>query len=187
MVKEPRAGRVKTRLGADIGMIDATWWFRHQVARLLRQVGRDPRWTTWLAVAPDTALTSAAWPADLPRLAQGSGNLGTRMRRVLGSFEDRDTLIIGADIPGIDRSAIAEAFAALGRHDMVFGPAPDGGYWLVGKKAGALRRGFLDDVRWSSAHALADSMRSAGPSARIGLVRELADVDRAADLPGRTL
>ena len=42
MVKEPRAGRVKTRLGKDIGLTAAAWWFRHQVKRLLRRID-DPR------------------------------------------------------------------------------------------------------------------------------------------------
>ena len=58
MVKEPRAGRVKTRLGRDIGMTGAAWWFRHQVSRLLREV-QDPRWELILSVAPDTARSAA--------------------------------------------------------------------------------------------------------------------------------
>jgi len=54
MVKEPRPGRVKSRLGRDIGMVAAAWWFRHQVKRLLRAV-EDPRWQVVLAVSPDNA------------------------------------------------------------------------------------------------------------------------------------
>ena len=42
MLKEPRPGRVKTRLGREIGMVPAAWWFRHQVAALLRRI-EDPR------------------------------------------------------------------------------------------------------------------------------------------------
>ncbi|MBL4807251.1 MAG: hypothetical protein JKY31_08175, partial [Rhodobacteraceae bacterium] len=51
MLKEPRAGRVKTRLGRDIGMTSAAWWFRHQTRRLIRQL-TDPRWEIILSVAP---------------------------------------------------------------------------------------------------------------------------------------
>ncbi len=68
MLKEPRPGRVKTRLGRDIGKIAATWWFRHQSARLIRSL-RDPRWQIVLAVAPDLAQAPRLWPGDLPRLA----------------------------------------------------------------------------------------------------------------------
>ncbi len=127
MLKEPRAGRVKTRLGRDIGMTGAAWWFRHQTARLLRRLD-DPRWQLWLAVAPDRALTSRAWPAHLPRLAQGPGDLGARMARALATPPPGPALVIGGDIPGITRPHIARAFCALGDHDAVFGPAPDGGY-----------------------------------------------------------
>lgn len=83
MLKEPRPGRVKTRLGRDIGMIAAAWWFRHQTQRLLRGL-RDPRWDLVLAVAPDTqGMKSRVWPGDLLRIPQGRGDLGARMTRVL--------------------------------------------------------------------------------------------------------
>ena len=63
MLKVPRPGRVKTRLGRDIGMTAAAWWFRHQTARLLREL-RDPRWRLVLAVSPDReGGASRAWPA----------------------------------------------------------------------------------------------------------------------------
>ncbi|MEO1293015.1 MAG: hypothetical protein AAFV62_09325, partial [Pseudomonadota bacterium] len=52
-VKEPVAGRVKTRLGRGIGMAPAAWWFRHQSRHLIRTLSADPRWETILAVAPD--------------------------------------------------------------------------------------------------------------------------------------
>lgn len=182
LLKEPRPGRVKTRLGAEIGMIDATWWVRHQTRRLLRHL-QDPRWTLVLAVAPDTALTSRAWPAHLPRIAQGRGDLGARMARVMRACSPGPTCLVGGDIPGIRPTHIARAFASLGPHDATFGPAPDGGYWLIGlKHPRATPRGFLQNVRWSGPHALADS-RATLPDRRIALVDTLHDVDTAADLP----
>lgn len=182
MVKEPRPGRVKTRLGQGIGMVPAAWWFRHQVRGLLRRV-RDPRWDLILAVSPDAeGLASRVWPGDLPRIAQGRGDLGDRMRRVMVGVPAGPALIIGADIPGVDRHSVARAFAALGNHDTVFGPAPDGGYWAVGlKRLTPVRPSFLADVRWSGPHALADSMASLR-GARIALVDSLQDVDTAKDL-----
>lgn len=181
MLKEPAAGRVKTRLGRDIGMVGAAWWFRHQVARLLRRI-EDPRWRVVLAVAPDRAMGSRAWPARFARAAQGRGDLGVRMARQLRTMPAGPVCIIGGDIPGVSRARVARAFAALGNHDVVFGPAPDGGYWLVGmKRVRALPARVFEGVRWSSEHALADSIDSlAGCS--VALVDVLADVDRAADL-----
>ncbi|WP_425283593.1 DUF2064 domain-containing protein [Methyloceanibacter stevinii] len=43
-------------------------------------------------------------------------------------------VLVGSDIPRISRAHIAEAFRLLGNADAVFGPAQDGGYWLVGFK-----------------------------------------------------
>ncbi|MBE1285473.1 MAG: DUF2064 domain-containing protein [Rhodobacteraceae bacterium] len=182
MIKQPRPGRVKTRLGRDMGMVSAAWWFRHQTDQLLRRM-RDPRWDLVLAVNPDReGMASRVWPADLPRLPQGPGDLGARMKRVFQALPHRPACIIGADIPGIRACHISRAFAQLGQHDAVFGPAPDGGYWLVGvKHAGALPATLFRNIRWSSEHALADSAASFG-GRRIALVDTLEDVDTVTDL-----
>lgn len=182
MVKEPHPGRVKTRLGRDIGLVGAAWWFRHQTRRLLRRL-RDPRWQIVLAVSPDAeGLQSRVWPADLIRYPQGRGDLGARMARMLGQVPQGPACLIGADIPGVTRLHIATAFAALGDHDAVFGPAPDGGYWLIGLKHSRRQPpGFFQDVRWSTCHALADS-RATLPGYRIAQCATLRDVDTVDDL-----
>jgi len=183
MLKQPRPGRVKTRLGRDIGMVSAAWWFRHQVAALLRRI-EDPRWQVVLAVSPDReGLQSRVWPAHLVRVAQGGGNLGDRMGRILRHMPPGPVCIIGADIPGIKRGHVARAFGCLGAHEAVFGPAPDGGFWLVGmKRVAPPPPGLFQGVRWSGEHALSDSVASLGGRARVALCDPLADVDRAADL-----
>ncbi len=184
MVKEPRAGRVKTRLGKDIGMTRAAWWFRHQAQRLLRVLGHDPRWQTVLAVSPDVeGLQSRIWPAHLPRWPQGRGDLGTRMAAIFQSAPKGPVVIIGADIPDITPALIEKAFRVLGDHDAVFGPAPDGGYWLVGLKRGgrAVPPDLFENVRWSTEHALADSMATLG-NARVAMIDSLQDVDIVSDL-----
>jgi len=182
MVKEPHPGRVKTRLGRDIGMVAAAWWFRHQVAGLLRRV-ETPRWRLVLAVSPDAeGMASRVWPAHLPRIAQGTGNLGDRMARVFRGLPPGPACIIGADIPGIGPAHVARAFAALGDHDAVIGPAPDGGYWLIGlRRTAAVPARLFDGVRWSGPHARADTLASLG-RARVALVDTLQDVDEARDL-----
>lgn len=182
MLKEPRPGRVKSRLGRDIGMTAAAWWFRHQTARLIRQL-QDPRWQVVLAVSPDReGLFSRIWPAHLPRMAQGQGNLGDRMARALTRQSPGPVCVIGADIPGITRRHIARAFRALGSAEAVFGPALDGGYWLVGlKNSRPAPRSLFQGVRWSTAHALADTQATM-QGLRIAYVDELCDVDTVSDL-----
>ncbi len=182
MVKEPLPGRVKTRLGRDLGMTAAAWWFRHQTRALIRRV-QDPRWQVVLAVAPDQAgLSSRVWPAHLPRWPQGRGDLGDRMGRMLRAAPPGPVCVIGADIPGVTAARVADAFRALGSHDAVFGPAEDGGYWLVGLCRGAQAHpDMFAGVRWSGEHALADSLRCLR-GRRVALVDRLRDVDTLDDL-----
>lgn len=183
-LKEPRPGRVKTRLARGLGTVAAAWWFRHQAARLIRRLGRDRRWTTVLAVTPDReGLASRAWPPGLARWPQGPGDLGARMARAFAAMPPGPVLIVGADVPGLTAAHVADAFRLLGRHEAVLGPAADGGYWMIGLRRGARAApaGLLRGVRWSTPHALADSRASLGPL-DLGLGPVLADVDEAADL-----
>lgn len=180
MLKEPRPGRVKTRLGRDIGLTTAAWWFRHQTRRLIRRL-EDPRWHMILAVSPDReGLQSRVWPEHIARLPQGPGNLGDRMARMLRSTTG-PTLVIGADIPTIAKPHIARAFQTLNQNASILGPAPDGGYWLVGLKHPARAPGTLfQNVRWSSSHTLQDTAKTLPkPTA---LTTTLKDVDTAKDL-----
>lgn len=183
-VKEPRPGRVKTRLARGIGAVAAAWWVRHQARGHVRRLMRDPRWRLWLAVAPDReGMLSRFWPAGVGRIPQGPGDLGARMARVFRALPPGPAAIVGADIPGLRPAHVAACFALLGRAGAVLGPAEDGGYWLIGLRRGgqAVPAGFLAGVRWSSPHALADTVRSLGSlGAALGPV--LTDVDEAGDL-----
>ena len=134
MAKLPQAGRVKTRLARDIGTTEAVRVYRTVLYRTLKDLSQDTRWHTWIAAAPDTAVWSPVWPSQVGLLPQGPGDLGQRMQRVFDILPWGRAVIIGSDIPGIGRSDIAAAFAALGSNEAVFGPAADGGYWLVGQR-----------------------------------------------------
>lgn len=104
------------------------------------------------------------------------------MGRIFRSLPPGPVCIIGADIPGLQRHHIARAFHALGNSDAVFGPAPDGGYWLVGlKRVAAVPATLFESVRWSTEHALADTVASLG-GLRIAEIDVLRDVDDVADL-----
>jgi glycosyltransferase A (GT-A) superfamily protein (DUF2064 family) len=87
-------------------------------------------------------------------------------------------VIVGTDVPGLQPAHIAEAFRRLGRHDALFGPATDGGYWLVGLKRRPRLLHPFTDVRWSSPHALADT-RANLTGRSIASVATLSDVDDA--------
>lgn len=179
-VRAPRFGTVKRRLAAGIGPLAALAFHRGSLDRLLRSCGRDRRWTTILSVTPDDAARgSAPWARGLPRRPQGRGDLGVRMARALSG--PRPTIIVGADIPAIRPAHISLAFRALGGADLVFGPATDGGFWLVGSSGRRpLPTALFAGVRWSTGQALADALATVPAQWKVALGTTLADVDDAA-------
>ncbi len=175
LARAPRLGRVKRRLAAGIGPLAALRFYRRSLGSLIRRVARDGRWDCVLAVTPEPA----RWPRGVPRIAQRGRGLGERMANAIRDMPPGPVVLIGSDIPGISPRHIARAFRALGRHDAVFGPARDGGYWLVGLRDRALLDGLFRDVRWSSEHALADTLANLPAGRGHALVDMLEDVDDA--------
>ncbi|HUT51261.1 MAG TPA: TIGR04282 family arsenosugar biosynthesis glycosyltransferase [Alphaproteobacteria bacterium] len=180
--KSPALGQVKRRLAADIGEVEALRLYRANLKRLIARFTRDRRWTTRLALSPDRA-ANGGFPGMEGRVVvpQGGGDLGARMGRAIAGCPPGPALLIGADIPGVMPGHIAGAFEALRGHDAVFGPAVDGGYWLVGASAAGRRKlAFAAGIRWSTAYALADTRAGLPPGTNVALADILDDVDDAA-------
>lgn len=178
MAKAPRMGRVKTRLANDIGAVAALSFYRHTLHTVVRSLADDERWRTWLCVSPDTAVSSShIWPHGATRITQGQGDLGQRMTHAMRSVPKGPVVLIGSDIPEITPSHIAAAFKSLGRHEVVFGPAEDGGYWLVGQRRRPRFLNLFSGVRWSHPQTLNDTLKNIPASRRPGLLNTLADVD----------
>jgi uncharacterized protein len=183
-VKAPRLGQVKSRLAAGIGALPALRFYRETTARIIRMLARDARWRTVLAITPDRARHGRFWDQKLARAEQGSGDLGRRMARAFDAMPPGPVVIVGSDIPELATRHIWAAFRALGRNDVVFGPARDGGYWLVGlKRTRPFPASLFERVRWSTEHALSDTRARVPRGYRISFLETLDDVDdRAAYL-----
>lgn len=149
MAKAPVPGRVKTRLAPHLGP--------DRAAALCAAMTADVLALARAAGPARVAADDLAWAAtlDLPAELQAAGDLTARLRRAL-----RDGgLAIGTDAPTLPAALLAEARAALARHDVVFAPAFDGGYVLVGVRPGAL--GVFDGIPWSAADTFAASVERA--------------------------
>lgn len=180
-VKAPVIGRCKTRLAKDIGAGRAIAFYRHATKRLTGELAGNKSWQTILAIDPYTALSASLWPSNIARISQGSGDLGARMGAVFRQMPPGPVIIIGSDTPHISRRHIAEAFDRLNRKDAVFGPAADGGYWLIGLNRQKPAAHLFDAVRWSSAHTLEDTIASLPKFFQVGYLPTLHDVDTGAD------
>lgn len=182
-VKAPRAGCVKTRLGAEIGMGRAAALFRIMTERTIAEAGKGS-WRKVLAVDPPWAAHGGArfWPKHLPRVPQSTGNLGERMARIFEIAPPGPVIIIGADAPCMRTRHLRQAFNALRGADAVFGPAEDGGYWLIGLARRRAAPDLFKGVRWSTKHALQDTLRTLPERFEVRMLETLADIDEARDL-----
>lgn len=183
MAKRPLLGAVKTRLASGIGAVAATRFYRRTTLDLLRRVGNDPRWQTLLALSPDRAVHDEGfWPRGVPRIAQGPGDLGHRMGRLMRDLPPGPVVIVGSDIPDISRDHIAAAFTRLGKSDAVFGPSEDGGYWLVGLRRRPRIVEIFGNVRWSSEYALGDTLHNVDAAGlNVATLETLSDIDTGED------
>jgi glycosyltransferase A (GT-A) superfamily protein (DUF2064 family) len=177
MAKRPQLG--KHRLAAEIGAARALETNCALHVHTLREA-RDPRWRTLLCVAPDAAVDEdvAEWPRDVERMAQGEGDLGARLARVLAGYDN--VAVIGTDCPLLTRGLLADAFIALRASPFVLGPTDDGGFWILAARSGAASARAMANVRWSSEHSAADVLRNLGEN--VALAPRLYDIDTAADL-----
>jgi uncharacterized protein len=183
MAKSPALGRVKGRLAREIGDVAALRFYRSCLAHTALRLARDPRWRTVLAVAPDRDIAERFSPSRrwIVRLPQGAGDLGRRMQRLFARLPPGPMIIVGSDIPTIRPVHVAEAFRRLGRADAVLGPAPDGGYWLIGLKRTPKVLTPFAGVRWSGPHAFADTLANL-KGKRVAEAAMLGDIDTEKDL-----
>jgi len=189
----PEAGTTKTRLIPVLGARGAARLQRKMTEHVLKRVGGGcGRFTLGVEIRFDGGdeKQMQAWLGNTYRYRpQGDGSLG---RRMAAAFEDAfqkradQAVLIGTDIPGLAAATVEDAFAGLDRADAVFGPAADGGYYLIGMRRGAFAAAqkLFADIRWGTDRVLADTLQIAAASGlRTRLLEELADVDSPGDLP----
>lgn len=192
MAKLPVAGRVKTRLAREIGVGEATRFYRSTMRAVVARLGSQPFWETSLAVSPDTGIASPMLPAAVGRMPQGQGDLGLRMHRPMRRLPPGPVCVIGTDIPAIRVADVRCAFRVLGSSDAVFGPAEDGGFWLVGMRRRPRLVWPYAGVAWSRPDTLAAVLanlagETVGATTRLSDVDSRADLDRLAGSSGRRI
>ena len=178
-------GQVKTRLAMSIGEQAASRLYREFLATTVQTFQSFPA-ERILAYWPlekrleFKQLTGSRW-----NLApQTAGDLGARMQAFLagGLTAGREQIVlIGADSPTLSPETVQLAFESLDQHDVVIGPARDGGYYLIG-----CRRkipGIFEDIHWGSADVFQQTIRKLDSSPlSYTILPEWYDVDRLDDL-----
>ncbi|MBI2925144.1 MAG: TIGR04282 family arsenosugar biosynthesis glycosyltransferase [Verrucomicrobia bacterium] len=185
-VKAPRPGAVKTRLAETLGAVAACEAYCRLVESLLSRLASlrevELRFTPDDAGAEIKRWLGPGWTAR----PQGTGDLGTRLEAAFVEAFARGAervVIIGSDCPRVTVEDVQAAWRALEEHDVVLGPATDGGYWLIGLRS--RQRELFDGIAWSTSRVLAQTLaRAQAAGLRVQRLRELSDVDTAEDWRG---
>lgn len=184
--KAPVAGLAKTRLAPALGPAGAAALAGRMLRHALAQATAAAVGPVELCAAPDAThplLRAAAADCGAALAEQGPGDLGQRMHRAFARHlmhHDR-ALLIGTDAPSLDAGTLRQAARALHDHELVFVPALDGGYALIGQRHADSR--WFSDMSWSHARVMADTrerLRAAG--VRWTELAPVADIDEPADL-----
>ena len=182
-VKAPRPGLVKTRLARSIGANEACAAYRTLMETLLRNMEKMPG--VELRFTPDDAAPEIqgwlrkGWKSR----PQGPGDLGERLQRAFAeAFAEgaKTVVLIGSDCPAITREDIHTASSKLKEHDLILGPAVDGGYWLIGLRSPQPE--LFKGMPWSTDMVLGETLRRArAMNLSVDLLRILADIDTKRD------
>ena len=175
-------GKVKTRLIQKLGRRGALDLYLQMFERLIAELSASG-FNTELWISPDKDHAFFE-PYAFARFQQAGPDLGGRMSTALrdGLTRHESVILVGTDLPLIDRSYIEQAVGALQTHDVVLGPAEDGGYGLVGVKAET--PDMFSDIDWGTERVLSQTCaRLNRDGLDFGLLPLIWDVDRPDDLP----
>ncbi|MFC5752876.1 TIGR04282 family arsenosugar biosynthesis glycosyltransferase [Actinomadura rugatobispora] len=178
IAKEPVPGRVKTRLTPGYTAEEAALLAEAALADTLATVARTPAGARILALRG----SPGPWlPPGVRVIPQRGDGLDERLAHAFDdAYEGRPIVLIGMDTPQVTTALLERAGRALEHRGAVFGPAEDGGFWLLGlaRPDAALLRG-VPMSRPGTGRAQLDRLRAAGLT--VAELPRLTDVDTAAD------
>ena len=157
-VRQPLAGRVKTRLARDLGAEPACQLYRAMVTDSLAHVGASGLPLFLFHDGQDDSALPGTWLQAAERVFPQEGDaLGERMaaafERTFATGAGK-VLLAGSDIPGIDAGLLKSSVEALEDHDTAFAPAFDGGYCLVASREAGFDRSIFKGIPWSTSAVL---------------------------------
>jgi hypothetical protein len=179
-VKNIILGKVKTRLAKTIGDVGAFNIYSELFAiteRASQKVAVDRH------IYFSDVIIPSKWEKDQKFVQEGE-DLGKRMQQAFEyGFENgyENIILIGSDLPNISEEIITSGFKQLENHEVVFGPAHDGGYYLIGLSA--MNSSIFRNKPWSQSTLLDVTLQELSEQqASISLLKSLNDIDTFEDL-----
>ncbi len=184
--RAPVPGAVKTRLIPALGPDGAAELHARLLERTLETAHAAACAPVELWCTPDLdhpAFEAAAGRYGVTLRTQPPGDLGQRMQQALAATlaDAGRAVLVGCDGPALTPQDLADAFTALDDHDVVLGPAEDGGYVLIGARR--VSPVLFDGIEWGGPRVLRQTRgRLVALGWRWHELRMLWDVDRPDDL-----
>ena len=179
-VKNIKLGKVKTRLAKTVGNEAAFTVYSALVditERATSQLNTDKR------IYFSDAIVDSKWPLEYKNVQQGK-DLGERMKNAIAQgFADgyQNIILIGSDLPTISNNIITHGFDSLKDNEVVFGPAQDGGYYLIGLTK--MQHCIFENKPWSTNKLLDLTLEELkSKNIKFGLIETLNDIDTFEDL-----
>jgi len=179
-VKNIRLGKVKTRLAKSIGDEGAFEVYKHLVElteKASEAINIEKR------IYFSDVIIEEKWPKTAKFIQKGA-DLGQKMQNAIEKgLEDgyKKVILIGSDLPDISPQIIQQGFSALNKNSVVFGPAKDGGYYLIGLTQP--HHFIFEDKPWSQPNLLETTLNQLQEKKiSYSLLEELNDIDTVEDL-----
>ena len=180
--KNPVAGKVKTRLAADIGAENALEVYQYLLnftSRICSEVNLAK-----FAYYSEIPESPTCWPEEVAIRLQQGNDLGSRMKNAFAEvFREKysPVVIIGTDCVNLSADLINKAFEHLSETDVVIGPASDGGYYLLGLKKP--ESALFEEINWSTPEVLTETInRCNSLKLNYKMLPCLHDIDEIKDL-----
>ena len=150
IAKYPVNGSVKTRLKGHMPDDKILELYSHLLETTIQKLRSIDGVDTFIAFAPQEAASFFS-KYNLRLISLSDGDLGMRMFSAFENIFNHDyenAVLVGADIPDLSSKNILNALQLLSAHDLAYGPAEDGGYYLVGMRK--LIKEVFEEIPWSS-------------------------------------
>jgi uncharacterized protein len=171
--RHPTPGKVKTRLAAGVENEAAATFYKECAQHVVKQVTSCPSTSCCVmysdvneGAAVDAWLRPVHSQLSFAPQAQ-SDSLGDRLFHACSTGLENghpSVVVVGTDVPSLSPQLITQALSLLASHDIVFGPAADGGYYLVATRS--VPPGLFDSIEWSTGQVLEQNIKNAE---RLGL------------------
>lgn len=179
--RNPELGKCKTRLAQTVGdqsALDIYKYLLEHTAQTTTAVKAER-----FVFYSESIIENDIWhPSYFSKRLQEGQDLGERManafKELIGLGYSK-VLIVGSDLLDLTSTIIEQAFDALDTHEAVFGPAKDGGYYLLGLQQFIPQ--LFKNKTWSTDTVLESSLKDLKEKS-VFLLKELNDIDTFEDL-----